>query len=88
VSPQTALLTNILIACWDRYTESLTFVQKPALVVKRVLVKIIYFKEKPSIQHHLRKIEKINQYQNKTSHSFIEWFVLLLYSVAYYIGDD
>jgi hypothetical protein len=57
VSPQTALLITILVACWDRYTERLSFVQKSALYVKRVLAKIIYFKEKP-IKQHLSKTEK------------------------------
>jgi O-antigen ligase len=57
VSPQTALLITILVACWDRYTERLPFVQKSVLYVKRVLAKIIYIKERP-IDQHLSKTEK------------------------------
>jgi O-antigen ligase len=57
VSPQTTLLITILVACWDRYTESLPFVWKSTLSVKRFQAKGIYLKEKP-ISQHLTKTEK------------------------------
>jgi O-antigen ligase len=57
VSPQTALLTTILIGCWDRYTESIPFVEKSIFTMKRAFAKVIYVDKKP-LPHHLTETEK------------------------------
>jgi O-antigen ligase len=57
VSPQTALLTTILIGCWDRYTESIPFVEKSIMTMRRAFARVIYFEKKP-IPHHLTETEK------------------------------
>ncbi|MBD1380726.1 O-antigen ligase family protein [Metabacillus arenae] len=58
VSPQTALLTTILVACWDRYTGSLPFVHNSALYLKRFIVKMSYFLEGNTEGQHLTKTDK------------------------------
>lgn len=57
VSPQTALLTTILIGCWDRYTESIPFVEKSIMTMRRAFAKVIYVEKKP-LPHHLTETEK------------------------------
>lgn len=43
VSPQTALLAVILVACFDRYTGSVPFWQRTVLFVNYKVVRMIYF---------------------------------------------
>ena len=43
VSPQTALLAVILVACFDRYTGSVPFWQKTVLFVNYKVARMIYF---------------------------------------------
>ncbi|MTH53587.1 O-antigen ligase domain-containing protein [Bacillus mangrovi] len=55
VSPQTALITVILLASWDRYTEPVHVVQKSAAYVKRAFLRISLQAEK---SHNLTKSQK------------------------------
>lgn len=45
VSPQTALLTIVLLACFDRYTGRVPFWQKTVLYVNYKIAKIIYLED-------------------------------------------
>lgn len=55
VSPQTALLTIILLASWDKYTATVPFVEKSVQHAKRALLWISYWSGKPQ---HMSKSHK------------------------------
>ncbi|WP_164462078.1 O-antigen ligase family protein [Bacillus sp. FJAT-42376] len=55
VSPQTALITVILLASWDRYTEPVHVVQKSAAYIKRAFLRSSLQTEK---SHHVSKSQK------------------------------
>jgi len=59
VSPQTTLLTIILLACFDRYTGSVPFLQKTVLYVNYKLVRVIYLENQRMARVEKHKVNRL-----------------------------